>query len=505
MKQEYCNNCRKITGHKRALGWGTFFGGLFTLGFSLLCIPFYPKRCIICGMDLSGTRRLNKSDNSRFFAEISNVESKEEEISEENQTKKCPFCAEIIKLEAIKCRFCGEKFNPVDVAEQIAKFKKEGVLENKVLCSDGNCIGVIGSDGRCKVCGKPYEPNIEPDIIQVKAVLQKPFYKKWWLLLLIGLGILFIIQSFFGGFVGSDNLSEPEKRLQKFNKMSSAEHLTEAKTIKGELDLIQKGKNTFSVLNVLIEKIYQLRRHLEAIKQGEKEFVEAQSLIEQIAPLEAQIKAILEKIAKEKTKAIANAKEKITSKLKYKNIWTLKNFSYKNGELICGYSSVTPKAIAIWWAKDSNIYNVNGAAMANTSKFKTMKSTVWGYSAEYQKHAAASEAYDFCARQTESSPTTGKQVNDELTKKMVAIDMNIFPQSLYKEHLDYIYEKCPNYTNEQIADMSAYAYTELKKKGVDDSLFITLKGIKESIPKKGCKEFKLEEIIAAYVIIRKNQ
>ncbi len=28
--------------------------------------------------------------------------------------------------------------------------------ENRRLCSDGNCIGVIGPDGCCKVCGKPY-------------------------------------------------------------------------------------------------------------------------------------------------------------------------------------------------------------------------------------------------------------------------------------------------------------------------------------------------------------
>ena len=27
--------------------------------------------------------------------------------------------------------------------------------EKRILCSDGNCIGVIGSDGRCKECGKP--------------------------------------------------------------------------------------------------------------------------------------------------------------------------------------------------------------------------------------------------------------------------------------------------------------------------------------------------------------
>ena len=29
--------------------------------------------------------------------------------------------------------------------------------ENRVLCSDESCIGVIGSDGRCNECGKIYE------------------------------------------------------------------------------------------------------------------------------------------------------------------------------------------------------------------------------------------------------------------------------------------------------------------------------------------------------------
>ncbi len=32
--------------------------------------------------------------------------------------------------------------------------------ENRVLCEDGNCIGVIGSDGRCKECGRPYEGDL---------------------------------------------------------------------------------------------------------------------------------------------------------------------------------------------------------------------------------------------------------------------------------------------------------------------------------------------------------
>ena len=33
--------------------------------------------------------------------------------------------------------------------------------ESRLLCSDGNCIGVIGTDGRCKECGKPYDENEE--------------------------------------------------------------------------------------------------------------------------------------------------------------------------------------------------------------------------------------------------------------------------------------------------------------------------------------------------------
>jgi hypothetical protein len=35
-------------------------------------------------------------------------------------------------------------------------------LRDRKLCSDGNCIGVIGPDGNCKVCGKPYtgEPEL---------------------------------------------------------------------------------------------------------------------------------------------------------------------------------------------------------------------------------------------------------------------------------------------------------------------------------------------------------
>ena len=41
--------------------------------------------------------------------------------------------------------------------------------ENRTLCRDESCIGVIGPDGRCKECGKPYEGD-HPSDSGVEAV-----------------------------------------------------------------------------------------------------------------------------------------------------------------------------------------------------------------------------------------------------------------------------------------------------------------------------------------------
>jgi hypothetical protein len=36
-------------------------------------------------------------------------------------------------------------------------FDKDEDWETRTLCSDESCIGTIGTDGKCKECGKPYE------------------------------------------------------------------------------------------------------------------------------------------------------------------------------------------------------------------------------------------------------------------------------------------------------------------------------------------------------------
>jgi hypothetical protein len=66
-----------------------------------------------------------------------------------------------------KCKECGKvyegKLHSTSDA-QAAIVKEQKVLidtnsdddwEERVLCSDESCIGVIGPDGKCKECGKP--------------------------------------------------------------------------------------------------------------------------------------------------------------------------------------------------------------------------------------------------------------------------------------------------------------------------------------------------------------
>src|SRR5271170_4620871 len=55
MFQTQCANCGQPRGFARRLGFGTFFMVLITFGLWLFVIPFYPKRCSVCGCVRSAT------------------------------------------------------------------------------------------------------------------------------------------------------------------------------------------------------------------------------------------------------------------------------------------------------------------------------------------------------------------------------------------------------------------------------------------------------------------
>jgi ribosomal protein S14 len=67
MQINLCPNCGKLTGFKRSLGIGTIIMVLITSGIWLLLIPFYPVRCINCGLT-RGTARNMKNASSSYKA-----------------------------------------------------------------------------------------------------------------------------------------------------------------------------------------------------------------------------------------------------------------------------------------------------------------------------------------------------------------------------------------------------------------------------------------------------
>jgi tetratricopeptide (TPR) repeat protein len=92
-------------------GVGVFLGG-FLLLFILFLIARTPNR-------LLKEAGLTHADIRRAARRSIGV------VQTEELTKKCPQCAELIKAEALVCRFCGYTFKPEEAQEQIAKIRKE--------------------------------------------------------------------------------------------------------------------------------------------------------------------------------------------------------------------------------------------------------------------------------------------------------------------------------------------------------------------------------------------
>ena len=73
-----------------------------------------------------------------------------------------------------RCKECGQSYegsqtgensetqtrseldDDIDADEPSQTNYADSDWENRTLCSDESCIGVIGPNGRCKECGKPY-------------------------------------------------------------------------------------------------------------------------------------------------------------------------------------------------------------------------------------------------------------------------------------------------------------------------------------------------------------
>ena len=86
-----------------------------------------------------------------------------EKCNEELRTVTCEACGREIYALGPFCYSCGhrlgEKETPRELPPDRADMSDSIDFSTRVLCSDGACIGVVGEDGKCKVCGKPYAPE----------------------------------------------------------------------------------------------------------------------------------------------------------------------------------------------------------------------------------------------------------------------------------------------------------------------------------------------------------
>jgi hypothetical protein len=65
----------------------------------------------------------------------------------------CPECGGETPEKSLYCCGCGR---PIKAEErEKEKERAEDDFSQRILCSDGNCIGVINEKGVCSVCGKP--------------------------------------------------------------------------------------------------------------------------------------------------------------------------------------------------------------------------------------------------------------------------------------------------------------------------------------------------------------
>jgi predicted outer membrane lipoprotein len=127
-------------------GWGIigFLFGLFGFVAALVVEEVEPE-------EKQRTSKEKRSSSSQKF-------------NPDEHDKKCPMCAEYIKLEARRCKHCGHEFSEREVEKQIEEVKEEEeALEGERYCERYG-TGVFPEGVECPECGWGIEDGKHPPL-----------------------------------------------------------------------------------------------------------------------------------------------------------------------------------------------------------------------------------------------------------------------------------------------------------------------------------------------------
>jgi hypothetical protein len=91
-----------------------------------------------------------------------------EKCDQEIKVIQCEGCGQEIHDFGPFCYLCGHRLGTPLGSHNGSQdiLSNENVdpdsidFSTRILCSDGSCIGVIDDNGKCKICGKPFMPEM---------------------------------------------------------------------------------------------------------------------------------------------------------------------------------------------------------------------------------------------------------------------------------------------------------------------------------------------------------
>jgi len=140
MAVKYCTLCKRMVDEKRIYSVPKIV--LFIIfpfcWIFLLIPPMYSKKgCSICNTS-SGLVDHNPGNNVLHSSGV--IKNADENLGDTSYDERtCPSCAEIIKIQAIKCKHCGEVFDKDEISKVVEEHKKlrdQEFNDNFVLITD---------------------------------------------------------------------------------------------------------------------------------------------------------------------------------------------------------------------------------------------------------------------------------------------------------------------------------------------------------------------------------